>query len=85
MTAHAASFAFSHHPWRNLYLQALYETDKNKMCMRISAAERALLSREHELFTEVPDAAERDAVNTALHALSALRTCLSTSSNTLAA
>lgn len=62
--------------WRNLYLQALFETDKTKISMRISEAERALLFREHELFTGIPDPIERDAVNAALHALHALRNCL---------
>ena len=80
MTAHSAWFPAPHHAWRDLYLQALFETDKSKICVRISEAERALLSREHELFAGIPDPAEREEVNTALHALSALRTCLSTSS-----
>ena len=62
--------------WRNLYLQALFETDKTKISMRISEAERALLFREHELFTGVHNPAERDAVNAALHSLHALRICL---------
>jgi hypothetical protein len=85
MTAHVASFSAPHHAWRDLYLQALYETDKKKVCTRISEAERALLSRERELFAGVPDPAERDAVNAALHALSALRTCVSTSHKPFAA
>jgi hypothetical protein len=33
MTAHAASFRSPHHTWRNLYLQAVYETDKSKIGM----------------------------------------------------
>jgi len=85
MTAHAASFPSPHHTWRNLYLQAVYETDKSKIGMRISEAERALLSREHELFIEIPDPVEREAVNAALHALSALRTCVWASSKISAA
>src|SRR4051812_49676841 len=28
-----------HHAWRDLYLQALYETDKKKVCTRISEAD----------------------------------------------
>jgi hypothetical protein len=85
MTAHSSSFPTPHHAWRDLYLQALFETDKSKICVRISEAERALLSREHELFTEIPDPAERETVNAALHALSALRTCVWTSSKISAA
>lgn len=53
--------------------------------MRISEAERALLSREHELFTEIPDPVEREAVNAALHALTGLRTGVWASSKISAA
>jgi len=62
--------------WRSLYLTALFETDKTRLPGRIYRAQRALVRRERELFTTVSDAAEKSAVNNALHALHALRRCL---------
>ena len=70
-TAHTAPF-----DWRDLYLQALFETDRSRMYSRIIEAERALFRREHELFTDSNGKAEREAVANALNALNALRTCL---------
>jgi hypothetical protein len=63
--------------WRDLYLQALFETDRSRVSVRITEAERALLRRERELFTDSNGKAEREAVTNALHALSALKMCLS--------
>jgi hypothetical protein len=62
--------------WRDLYLQALFETDRSRIRSRIAEAERALLRREHELFADSNGKAERDAVASALNALSALRRCI---------
>lgn len=62
--------------WRALYLAALFETDKNRLPVRINHAERALVQRERELYTASTGAAEKTAVNNALHALHALRMCL---------
>jgi hypothetical protein len=62
--------------WRDLYLQALFETDRGRMCARIADAERALIRREHELFADAKGRAEREAVANALNALNALRLCL---------
>ena len=71
--------------WRDLYLQALFETDKTKTTSLIAKAERALLTREHELFTTPHDRGEREAVNNALHALHALKSCMSINVTSLAA
>ena len=62
--------------WRALYLAALFETDKNRLPVRIHHAERALVQRERELYAASTGAAEKTAVNNALHALHALRMCL---------
>ena len=70
-TAHTAPFE-----WRDLYLQALFETERAHMQSRITEAERALLRRERELFAEPNSRAEREALTNALNALFALRTCL---------
>jgi hypothetical protein len=36
--------------WRQLYLSALFETDNEKLPMRLAQAERALILRDRELF-----------------------------------
>lgn len=72
-------------PWRDLYLQALFETDKARIRLRILEAEQALIAREHELFRGASSPAEREAVNSALHALQALKNCLPPRDQKLAA
>ena len=62
--------------WRDLYLAALFETDKNRLPVRINHAERALVQRERELFAATTGGPEKTAVNNALHALHALRMCM---------
>lgn len=62
--------------WRDLYLEALFENDRSLMCSRITEAQRALLHRQHELFADSSGRVEREAVESALNALFALRTCL---------
>jgi hypothetical protein len=80
MTAHSALLLSAGSPsWRDLYRLALYETDRGKISSRIIEAERALVLREHELFTRASEAAERAAVNSALHSLQALKDCLNPS------
>ena len=60
--------------WRELYKAALFETDKTKSRERIAQAELALSVRARELF-HIGDGQfeERQAVDTALYALYALR------------
>jgi hypothetical protein len=65
---------FAEQNWRDLYLQALFETDQSKMASRIWEAQTALLRREQQLFANA-DNAEREAVNSALHSLAALKQC----------
>ena len=62
--------------WRSLYLTALFETDKSRLPGRILRAERALMIREHQLFSATVDTDERMVVTNALNALHALRRCL---------
>lgn len=68
----------SSHSWHDLYLKALFETDREKISGRIKDAERALLCREHELFSTPHCLVEREAVITALQSLCVLETCLQT-------
>lgn len=74
-----------HRNWRDLYLQALFETDRTKATSLIAGAERALLQREHELITIPHDPVEREAVHTAIHALRALKNCMEIDATSLAA
>ena len=84
-TLSAAFDSTQHTNWRDLYLSALFELDPTKTAARIVEAEKALIVREHELFSTPLDQVERDAVNTALHSLHALRNCLSINSTRFAA
>jgi hypothetical protein len=62
--------------WRELYIAALFERDREKLPSRIDAAETALLSRGRELFVSHDNIDEAEAVDQALYAIRALRTCL---------
>jgi hypothetical protein len=60
--------------WKELYNAALFETDKNKLSERIAHAEWALALRSRELFhTDSEHLQERQAVDSAINALYALR------------
>jgi hypothetical protein len=61
--------------WRSLYMAALFETNRNQLPIRIREAEKALIIRERELFEIESSSSERQAVNSALNALRALRNC----------
>jgi hypothetical protein len=63
--------------WRDLYTAALFETDKDRIPSRIADAEKAIMSRARELFSAGADMIEEDqALDDALYALKALRSCL---------
>jgi hypothetical protein len=63
--------------WRELYLAALFETDKLRLPSRIAEAERAGILRVRELFvTSDNNCEEGKAVDKGLYALRALRNCL---------
>jgi hypothetical protein len=64
------------HGWHDLYMQAVFESDRNKISGRIRDAEKALANREHELYSIPRSTVERQAVVTAMHSLGALRSCL---------
>jgi hypothetical protein len=63
--------------WRELYVAALFETDREKMPSRIADAEQAIVARARELFSAGNDTIEEDqALDDALYALRALQSCL---------
>jgi hypothetical protein len=63
--------------WREVYKGALLESDRERLSLRIDEAERAILLRGRELFAIPADTSEEAAaLDDALYALGALRTCL---------
>lgn len=69
---------FRTHRWRYLYRAAIFETNRHRMPMRISAAQKTILDRIHELSvdTEVDVELEREALDDALYALAAWQAAL---------
>jgi hypothetical protein len=63
--------------WRELYMAALYENDKSRLLERIFDAEIALVLRARELFHATDEQfEERQAIETALDDLQALRSTI---------
>ena len=63
--------------WKELYVAALMEANDQKMSARIAQAERAILDRARELFNASGDnLQEGQALDNALYALRALKSCL---------
>jgi hypothetical protein len=63
--------------WRDLYIAALFETEKDRVPARIASAEKAIIARTRELFNAGADTIEEDqALDDALYALRALQNCL---------
>lgn len=65
--------------WKDLYVAALLEGDKEKIPSLIDQAERAIVDRARELFhTQGDHIQEEEGLEDALYALHALKTCLAT-------
>ena len=64
--------------WRDLYVAALMESDKERVPSRIAEAEVAIVERARLLFTSSGDNIQEEALDDALYALRALKTCLLT-------
>lgn len=63
--------------WKELYVAALLEGDKDKMPLLILQAEQAMVRRARELFKdEGNNIEEGETLDEALYALRALKTCL---------
>jgi hypothetical protein len=71
--------------WKELYIAALFESDKTIIPEKISEAQRAIRLRRRQLL-EKPgcDAQERQALDNALFSLQALRACLAIPTNAAA-
>jgi len=67
--------------WKDLYVAALLEGDKEKVPMLILQAEQAIVKRARELFkAENGNMQEGESLDEALYALRALKSCLATHS-----
>ena len=74
-----AAFPSPGQDWKNLYTAALFETETGRVPLLITAAERALRHRAHELSSTIGDhIQEEEAIDDALYALRALRNCVTT-------
>jgi hypothetical protein len=63
--------------WRELYIAALFETDRDRIAARIAEAEQAIVARAREIFSSGADTIEEDqALDDALYALRALQSCI---------
>ena len=63
--------------WKDLYVAALLEGDKEKVHSLIDKAEHAIVGRVRELFdAEGDNAQEQENLDDALYGLHALKTCL---------
>jgi hypothetical protein len=63
--------------WRDIYVAALMEPDNDRMSARITDAERVMFERARELVQASGDTIqEEEALDDALYALRALKTCL---------
>jgi hypothetical protein len=63
--------------WRQSYRIALFETDEQKLPLRVAEAEKALIRRAKELFALSGNNIEEElAVQDAMYAMRALRHCL---------
>jgi hypothetical protein len=68
--------------WRDLYVAALFEGDRDKLAERIADAEKALVHRARELFQTPGDHIEEEhAMDDAMYALHALRNTISAQSS----
>ena len=65
--------------WRDIYIRTLQEGDKDRVASLIVEAEQAIVERARELFQASGDNIEEDeALDDALYALHALKSCLAT-------
>jgi hypothetical protein len=72
-------------PWRELYKAALFEPDTARLPEHIARAESAIFARARQLFEQQGDHIEEEAaLDDALYALRALRSCLQSRSSAAA-
>jgi hypothetical protein len=76
--SHGRAVPYRLQPWHAGYMAALFENDRSALLIRITHAEQLILIRERELLSQKGELvrSEQNALNNALHALRALRTCV---------
>jgi hypothetical protein len=62
--------------WRELYIAALFESDRNRIGEKIGQAQVAIGARRREIFLSGNDAHERQVLDTPLFSLQSLSNCL---------
>ena len=71
--------------WRTLYKTALFELDPARLAENITQAESAIVARARQLFDQQGDHIEEEvALDDALYALQALRSCMQSRSGVAA-
>ncbi|MGH9497907.1 MAG: hypothetical protein ACRD3L_02080 [Terriglobales bacterium] len=63
--------------WKDLYMAALFESDKPRIAERIAEAQLAIVTRKRRLTLSATDVREQHTLDNALFSLEALRLCLS--------
>ena len=77
MATSSESFSSQAWAWKDLYIAALMEADTARMSARITDAERVIVERARHLSNCSKDnIQEEEAMDDALYALRALKTCL---------
>jgi hypothetical protein len=82
MNASSSSSRSSDQGWKDLYISALFESDKSKMANKITQAQTAIAFERRRLMALDNDVHERQRLDNALFSLRALRSCLSIPSST---
>jgi hypothetical protein len=62
--------------WKELYIAALFESDKSKLAAKITQAEVAIVARRRKSMMPGGDMQERNVLDAALLSLQALANCL---------
>lgn len=70
--------------WKELYIAALFESDKSRMAPKIVEAQQAIVAQRQKSLMSGTNAKERQALDTALLSLQALANCLATTPNLVA-
>jgi hypothetical protein len=71
----SAPGSYRNQPWYLAYRDAVFETDRSRVRERIVRAERMIICRERELYSLQNSFGEQRALDNALNALRALRSC----------
>lgn len=74
-TAGPPDIFYQRQPWYEAYMSVLFEADAEQVVEKIARAQKLMISREREVFSQDTAATERSALSKAFHALRALQFC----------